>query len=238
MEKEKNNKVLIIVLVIFVILTLILGGYLLYDKALSRGYDNNDVNSNEQTSNQDVVDNNQQQNDDKNTDRELTEEEKYFDEYLAIFLPMKSANNFLRNIDNFSNDDITTYLFWYYYHMSDHDTDMPDENGVFTYNVSKTAIDELVYKMFGIKEYEIIERGGRTGLRKIDENTYQAYWFATGWMAPESKINNVKIDGNSAVVEYDIIDNLSSITKTGKMKLYLTKNSENWNINKIEYIEN
>ena len=44
MENQKNNKGLVVLLVIFIILTLVLGGFILYDKVLSN--ENLDVNNN------------------------------------------------------------------------------------------------------------------------------------------------------------------------------------------------
>lgn len=54
MENQKNNKGLVVLLVIFVILTLVLGGFILYDKVLSN--ENSDVNnnSNENNSNESI----------------------------------------------------------------------------------------------------------------------------------------------------------------------------------------
>lgn len=52
MENQKNNKGLVVLLVIFIILTLVLGGFILYDKVLSN--ENPDVNNNSNS----VTDNN------------------------------------------------------------------------------------------------------------------------------------------------------------------------------------
>lgn len=52
MENQKNNKGLVVLLVIFIILTLVLGGFILYDKVLSDK--NSDVNNNSNS----VTDNN------------------------------------------------------------------------------------------------------------------------------------------------------------------------------------
>ncbi len=98
--------------------------------------------------------------------------------------------------------------------------------------------------MFGKKadEYSIVESDGRTGIRKIDENTYQVYWFPTGWMVFGSTIRSVKIDNNTAVVEYVLTKDVTETDDmvyngAGIFKMFLNKNGDNWNIVKTQYTE-
>lgn len=173
-----------------------------------------------------------------------TYNKEYFDELLSVFLPKNSASNFMKNILSFTDEDITNYLFFYYTNYANkNNLGKHEENNVnITYNVSKSDIDALVYKVFGKKttEFNITESKGRDGIRKIDENTYQVFWFATGWYSPDSKLTNlIKLD-NEAIVEYELTGN-GAYGEDGKvigtLKFYLTKNDENWNVIKIEYIE-
>ncbi len=233
MEKEKNNRGLIALLVIFIVSTLVLGGYLVYDKVLSK------ENSETITSNQDkTVEDKKEDN-----QEETTYSEEYFNNLLETFLPNKSASNFVRNITNFTNDDISLYLFFYYVSYANNNNLAIENSENITYNVNKSDIDDLVYKVFGKSaiEYEISESKGRTGIKKIDDNTYQVYWFATGWSAPSSKLINIKKLDNEATAEYELTDS-DAYGEDGKivgtLKFYLNKNGEDWNVTKIEYIEN
>ena len=179
------------------------------------------------------------------TDKESsTNSEEYFNELLYTFLPKNSASNFIRNISNFTNDDISLYLFFYYskYANDNNLAVKADDNVNITYDVSKSDIDALVYKVFGksASEYEIPEPKGRTGIKKIDEKTYQVFWFATGWTAPDSKLINITKLDNKTVVDYELYGN-GAYGNDGKLigtlKFHLVKNGENWNITKIEYTE-
>ena len=161
-EPKKTNNIALIIILILIILGL--AGYIVYDKVLSKE---------EPTEPTEPV---------KTPEVEettgITEDEEYFNELLYIFLPANSASNFMRNIDSFSDGEITDYLFFYYTSYANKNSLAKyDDNGKLTYNVSKTELDELVYKTFGKKDYKIIEQEGRTGIKKIDDNTYQIYLY-------------------------------------------------------------
>ena len=82
---------------IFIIITLLLTGYIIYDKVLKPTEPAPAVENPEVEDEQDI-----------------TEDEDYFNELLYIFLPINSAGSFMRNIETFKDDDITNYIFWYY----------------------------------------------------------------------------------------------------------------------------
>ncbi len=335
MEKEKSNKILKIFLIVFIIATLLLGGYIVYDKVLPHNKTNrsNKTNTTEKVSNTEDKENytnyestyferkvvvmedsvnfrtepttnssvitafdtgtqlglisdnagtgngctiwykvkeDYYDNNDRLNSREgyicseftrikeftagnqkvydLTEDEKYFDEYLYFFLPQPSAGRFKKTIDSFSDDDIYSYIYGYYSIScnggtlkTDQEKNNEEYTGQMTYTVSKIELDELVYKMFGktASEYSIPNGTGRSGVRKIDDNTYQVFWFATGWSSDDSTIKSATIDGNSAMVEY-VLTKYSGIDyrePNGKLEFYLTKNGDNWNVMKIKYTE-
>ena len=67
------------------------------------------------------------------------------------------------------------------------------------YNIEAFELDKIVYKYFGISDYEIIENDSRMGIKKLKDNTYQIYWFATGFFAPEAE--NISVIYNDNLVE-------------------------------------
>lgn len=227
---ESNKKRLIIALTIFIITTLLLSGYIIYNKVLSRG---------------ETAKPNEDQTDVEEIEG-ITEDEDFFNELLYIFLPMNSAGNFMRNIETFEDEDITNYVFWNYEnYASKNNLGKYDETGVkLTYEISKKDIDELVFKVFGKKEYNIIETEGRTGVKKINDNTYQIYWFASGFSAPTHRFSEITNLGNEIIISYYITANEQNYTEDyakkdiGTLKFHLVKNNENYNVTKIEYTEN
>jgi len=227
---EKNNKGIVTLLVVFIFTTLVLGGYLVYDKVLSKDSVNDNTNvENSSTTNE--------ENNEKTT--ETTYNEEYFNDLLSMFY--SRMNYYMKNISNFDNNEITEYLIFYYSNYANkNNLSTYDDSGNLVYNVKKSDMDSIVFKTFGKSEYKIVDKNARTGIRKIDDNTYQVYWFATGWYNPDKKLINTNILSDSAVIEYELIGNDVFGTKdvtSGTIKFYLTKNGENWNVTKIEYNE-
>ncbi len=230
MKYKKKKRKLITVIVTIITIIILAGGYILYDKVLNPQKPDESI-------------------DDKGKIEEtkgITEDEDYFDELLYIFLPANSASNFMKNIDTFKDEDITNYVFWYYENYANKNNLGKEDttNARIIYNVNKKDIDELVFKVFGKKEYKIIETEGRTGVKKINDNTYQVYWFASGWTAPIHKISEITNLENEVIVTYAITANEENYTEDyarkdiGTLKFHLIKNEDNWNVTKIEYIEN
>ena len=184
------------------------------------------------------------------TDKESSVYKKeFFDSLLLTFLPRNSANNFMKTISKFGNEEITEYILWHYinaYSRKEIQTDQEKNNeeytGYMTYTLDKSEIDKLVYKVFGKKssEYNIAEPKGRTGIKKIDDNKYQIYWFATGWYGPTSEITNVRNLNNEVTVEYKLTGNEvygEEGKYVGTLTFYLSKNGNDWNVTKIEFNE-
>ena len=226
----ENNKGIVTLLVVFIFTTLVLGGYLVYDKVLSKGNVNDNTNvENSSTTNE--------ENNEKTT--ETTYNEEYFDKSLSTFTSW--INNYMRNVDNFDDTEITSYLYFYYSeYATTNNLSTTSNDGIITYNVSKKDLDALVLKTFGKEDYKIVNKGTRESIKKIDEDTYQVFWLAKGRYKPNYRLSNLMQESNSAVVEYTISGNPSMGEPEGDrgvVKFYLTKNGENWNVTKVEYNE-
>ena len=253
---KKSNTGLIIILVLIIVG---LASYIVCSKILSNKETkpiSNNTNS-EITNNETENDSNENSTENDNTQSTTNTNsnsaenngtsfnKEYFDEYLYVFMPRHSASNFMKNIDSFSNRDITQYLYWYYVNQglqkknkSDQEKNNEEYTGQMYYTVAKSDLDALVYKMFGIKDYEIIETTSDTGIVKIDDNTYQVRSKATGWYAPSNEITNLEVGEKNATVECNLLGSAYDNTQgqiVGHLKFYLTKNDGNWNLTKIEY---
>lgn len=228
MEKNNNN-ILVLLVAILSILVVALSAYIVYDKV----FDTKDDNVLEKD-----TDKKQEKDNEGNSDKQeeiKKEDSAYFDEYLKVFLPSGSANNFKKTINEFSDDDISNYLFFYYISLAkNNDIDPKLTDGIYTYNISKDEIDKVAYKYFGIKDYNVVVSTGRTGIRKLDNGEYQVYWFATGWMADSATNTLVKYDGNNVVVEYKLI-NSETEEETGNLTFNLVYNDGNYNVKSIVY---
>ena len=223
---ETNKKGLIITLIIFIITTLLLAGYIIYDKVLKPTEPKEPAPAVEKPEVEETPG--------------ITEDEKYFNELLSTFLA--HSNSYMKNIDSFSDEEITTYLYFYYSdYANKNQVSIPENNGRLTYNVSKEELDNLVLKTFGKEEFSIAEREGRTGIKKIDENTYQVYWNATGWFIATSQLSEITKTNDGIIITYTLTGN-ETFGNNGKVigtqKFHLVKNEDNYNVTKIEYIEN
>lgn len=238
-----------IIIILLVIIVLGLSGYIIYDK-IEDDKNNTVVNDNNKGQNDnasDEEDNNNQQNNNQNneqnnngnTNTTIKEESKeFFDEYLKVFLPFGSASNFLRNINKFSDKDISIYLLFYYSSLNNSgEISAVEDRGNYTYDITKEEIDAVVYKYFGIKDYNVVVSSGRDGIRKLENGKYQVYWFATGWMAPTATNTMVKYNGNKVVVEYKLIETYNDYKDDGKLTFNLVYNDGNYNVISVIYEE-
>lgn len=222
-----------IIIILLVIIVLGLSGYIIYDK-IEDDKNNTVVNDNQQNNNQ-----NNEQNNNGNTNTTIKEESKeFFDEYLKVFLPSGSASNFLRNINKFNDKDISIYLLFYYSSLNNSGKiSAVEDRGNYTYDITKEEIDAVVYKYFGIKDYNVVVSSGRDGIRKLENGKYQVYWFATGWMAPTATNTMVKYNGNKVVVEYKLIETYNDYKDDGKLTFNLVYNDGNYNVISVIYEE-
>lgn len=222
-----------IIIILLVIIVLGLSGYIIYDK-IEDDKNNTVVNDNQPNNNQ-----NNEQNNNGNTNTTIKEESKeFFDEYLKVFLPSGSASNFLRNINKFNDKDISIYLLFYYSSLNNSGKiSAVEDRGNYTYDITKEEIDAVVYKYFGIKDYNVVVSSGRDGIRKLENGKYQVYWFATGWMAPTATNTMVKYNGNKVVVEYKLIETYNDYKDDGKLTFNLVYNDGNYNVISVIYEE-
>ena len=238
-----------IIIILLVIIVLGLSGYIIYDK-IEDDKNNTVVNDNNKGQNDNASDeennNNQQnnnqnneQNNNGNTNTTIKEESKeFFDEYLKVFLPSGSASNFLRNINKFNDKDISIYLLFYYSSLNNSGKiSAVEDRGNYTYDITKEESDAVVYKYFGIKDYNVVVSSGRDGIRKLENGKYQVDWFATGWMAPTATNTMVKYNGNKVVVEYKLIETYNDYKDDGKLTFNLVYNDGNYNVISVIYEE-
>lgn len=243
-----------IIIILLVIMVLGLSGYIIYDKIEDDKNstvvnDNNkcqsDNDSDEKDNNdkeENIVNDNQQnnnQNNNVNTNITIKEESKeFFDEYLKIFLPGGSASNFLRTINKFNDRDISIYLLFYYSSLNNSgEISAVEDRGSYTYDITKEEIDAVVYKYFGIKDYNVVESNSRTGIRKLENGKYQVYWFATGWMSPTVANTMVKYNGNQVIVEYELIETYGNHKVGSKLTFNLVYNDGNYNVISVIFDE-
>ena len=95
-------------------------------------------------------------------------------------------------------------------------------------------------KTFGKKDYQVVNENGRDGIKKIDDNTYQVYYSATGSYPTLYKFKTSTESDNSATVEYTIYRNPSAGDGEGELgtaKFYLSTIDGNYYINKINFIK-
>ena len=221
--------------VIFILCIGIVGlcGYLVWDKAINK-IEETDTSKNGKVEKED------QELDEKIEEKDVT----YFQQYLYYFMPSASANHFLKTIDSFSEEDINFYILSYYRDQVSHekleeDKNSGDYDGNITYTVSKEEVAKLVKKYFGIDNFTLKEDwGNREGIRKLNDNIYQIYWFATGWFAPKCEFTSVTYNGN----DVEVIGKLSEIGETifkenSKIVFHLVYQDGNYNVKSIQYEE-
>lgn len=154
---------------------------------------------------------------------------EYFDEYVKYF-QAAGANNFLKNIDSFNNDQINTFLIMYFRNKM-----VSDNVSTHEMNVAKKEIDEVIDKYFGKIDYNLNNKNQREGWTKIDNNNYKFHAFPTGWMSPTYNNVGVNYDGNTVTLTYIVTKNYTE--NVGIQKIYLQLNNGNYNITKITYNE-
>ena len=182
-------------------------------------------------------DNNYQKEDKPTQDKIDEKDSSYFEEYLYYFMPRQSANNFVRDIDIFSDGDIKTYLLFYYMNRVNSYELQTDSDGSYTYTVSKKEVTDVVNKYFGITDFEIsndVEE--RDGIKELDDDNYQVYWFATGWMASNCELTSVIYEGKNVKVTGRIYETEGTIFKENSEIVFnLVYNDGDYNLKSIEY---
>lgn len=223
-----------IIIIILSIGILGLGGYIGYDKFLNQL----ELKDKEQSKNE-KVENNQKQ-EEKIEQKDIG----YFKDYLYYFMPEVTASHFLKNIDTFSEDDIRNYIFYYYSNQVNQgkleaDVQVGEYDGTFTYTVSKEEVAKLVNKYFGIENFMLTEDSkGRSGVKRINDNIYQIYWFATGWFSPECELTSVVYNGKNVKVTGKIYKTEETDFKENSEIIFnLVYNNGNYNLKSIEYSE-
>ncbi len=196
-----------------------LSGYLVYDKAINK----EELKQKKPPQKEGKTDNKEQE--EKIEEKGLA----YFEEYLYYFMPEQAANNFLYKIDSFSEEEINKYILYYYINKN-----KDSERSI--YDVSSEEISKLVSKYFGIEDYKLKEDwGGREGIKRLDDNHYQIYWFQTGWYPPEYELTSVVYDGKNVKVTMTITDAGMTIFKeNSEIIFHLVYNNGNYNLKSIE----
>ena len=131
------------------------------------------------------------------------ENASFFNEYLKVFLPQWSAGNFQRSITEFTDEDITSYIFWY---VKNSGKNGATASGEVSCKVTKSELNSIVDKYFDKATYKIVlaEQGARTGIRKLSDDIYEVFWFGTSSLRPVAYNESVKYDGNKVEVIYNL----------------------------------
>lgn len=228
-----------IVIVVLSMIILGLGSYLVYDKLL-----NKEEVGEKNPSQEDKIND---KTDEKNKGQEDKIEEKdiaYFEEYLYYFMPEPSMGYFLKKIDSFNEEDIKEYIYTYYIYKVNRENlsaDIKDGeyDGTYTYTVSREEVAKLVNKYFGIEDFKLTKSDSeRWGIRKLNDDIYQVYWYAVGYYVPECKLTSVVYDGKNVKVTGKITDSgLTDFKKDSEFVFHLVYNNGNYNVKSIEYDE-
>jgi hypothetical protein len=234
--KEKNGKTLVIVILVILLLGAL--GFITYDKLLKEKKDCNCPtcdNSKEKDCNCPTCDNNEGK-----TDYQKISNEIFYNDLLKTYLD-HFENLVYEDINSFTNEKIQEYLFFFYTDYANrYELCKYNEDGTITYNVSKKEVDAIVLKTFGKKDYKVVNENGRDGIKKIDDNTYQVYYFATESYPTIYKFKSSTENDNFTTVEYIIYSNPSAGDGEGELgtaKFYLSTIDGNYYINKINFIK-
>lgn len=217
---KKNDMGIVLLIVILLILVVAMSIYIVVNKVGYNDTEKGNVNTPNTSDEQQIK----------------QENSEFFDKYLYSFLPMASANNFKKTITDFTDEDITNFVYFYVFNNRKELSGNNEDE--YTCDVSKELVDEIVCKYFGKKQYSLILDRGRTGIRELSDTTYQVYWFPTGWMAPESHNESIVYNGNNVTVTYKLNDDLTvdSNKKESKLEFKLTYADGRYIVNSINYI--
>lgn len=94
---------------------------------------------------------------------------EFFDDYLYTLLPKNSANEFKRTITEFTDKDITKFVYWHIYHNSNIYSESK--------KVTKQEIDQIVYDYFRKKEYNLDLNV--YNITQTSDTEYTFYWPET-----------------------------------------------------------
>lgn len=236
----------IVIIVLSIIIALLIA-YIVYDKIIKTTNSNLETKCNVQESEEIAESNNTDDDEDKNDENKNNsnkndDDEKdleFFKEYLYYFMPQQNAGNFLRTIKSFSDEDISTYILFYYINQVNSGKLKPDKKDGSTYTTTKEEIDKVIYKYFGKKNVKFENSKGRTGIRKLSTGKYQVYWIATGWYPPEIILTGVSLDDSSNKNYYTVSGSVVNLStkEINDIEFTILNENNNYFVKSIEYIE-
>lgn len=202
--KKGNAGVVLLIIILFVII-IVMGVYMLIDKtSLANGGNENGENNSGSTN---IIDNAAGVDNNQAPDEIKKENADFFDEYLEAFLPQYSSGYFQKNISEFTDEDIEAFLFYYVYNNQEKYEVFMDYNvsSEISCKVTKSELDEIVDKYFNKGDtYTIDTSTGRSGFRKISDEVYEVFWFATSSMRPRAYVESIKYYENEVQVIYTL----------------------------------
>jgi hypothetical protein len=153
-----------------------------------------------------------------------------FGDFFSEYLLTVSSHFLSENIDSFSESDVRDFFVKQYIN--------------FGTTAKKSSIKELAKKYFNINDY-IMEDGHYTTfygteyeLRLVNE-VYESTLFERYPHDKKAELKNIISNGNEFIVTYNcsnLVDFDNSIyEKIGEIVIYLVKNDNNYNINRIKY---
>ena len=232
---EKNNKGLMAIIVILFLVIMGLIIYIIMDKDdKQEKVDNKEEISNEVNKVEDnnEVKDNELKKEENNQQVETTIEQKdaaYFNDYLDAFMTC-DGENVSRNTTTFTDEDISNFVSNYV--VLKENTN--NSSGEYTYELSKSEVDSLVYKYFNTKSYNIKKIDGMA-MSSITQqgNNYKFEWEGKGCGYTQYKNPVVTYNGVNVTVRYDLYDAMAE-EYTGTSTFHLRYNNGNYNIVKIE----
>lgn len=179
-----------------------------------------------------VQNNNIQSNHQQVTTTIEQKDEDYFNNYLEVF--MSCDGEFVsRNTTSFTDEDISKFVSNYVI-LKNLKENIDDFSGEYTYELSKSEVDSLVYKYFNTKSYNIKKIDGMA-MSSITQkgNNYKFEWEAMGCGYTQYKNPVVTYNGTNVTVKYDLYDAMAE-EYAGTSTFHLRYNNGNYNIVKIE----
>ena len=231
MEEKKNNKGLIIGLIIFLVLCLIAIFYFMF-KMVYVGPNNTNFN---ETNNNEV---NNSENTNTNNYEILN-----LDNYLSL-LPVKLINGLYNSytVEELTDIDINDALCSYIYNSNEKIT---TENGVM---LEKTKSADLLIKFLGLENYKINVEAGNNDIRykleEVKENEITYYKLSYTNISTDAiqtytykNLNSINYDEktNMYIVKVEVIENNIITSTIGTADIYLKNINNDYTLNKINF---
>ncbi len=230
-----------IIIIILGVLVVGLGGYMIYDKVINKGV-NEENNMNENT-NSESTDQIEELTFIKKINKDVSDEELI--EYLKYFMPstlVTAPHTSERTEKMVDNEFINEFVYYAINHLIrtneiEYIEVSEDENGNYMipeYTIDKKYVKALVDIYFDVKEYTIDYKTARGyGIFDLGNDKYKFTYQPTGWYAPKGVFKSR--DNNS--IEFELYNTIGDEEYTGNYKIYYTYKDNTYKVTKLEFIK-